>query len=94
MRCINSSFKHACTATLWSQMPKFYPEPSSTSLLLIVSAGESSVLTVCVDALHPSQQFFIHVGTLCTKQRTKCHAQGHNTVPLLSLELTTLRSQV
>ena len=34
-------------------------------------------------SLHPSQQFFIHFGTVLpglnyTKQRIKCLAQGHN----------------
>ena len=57
------------------------------------------LLFVCVGALLPSQQFFNHVGMsswilTSTKQRIKCLAQGHNTVPLVSLELMTLRSQV
>ena len=41
-----------------------------------------------VDALQPSQQFFSHVGTsscLPGKQWIKCLAQGHNTVPPMSL---------
>ena len=52
---------------------------------------------VCVDALHPSQQFFSHVGMFSclheltsTKGRIKCLAQGHNTVRIVSLELPTL----
>ena len=52
---------------------------------------------VCNDALSPSQHFLSHVGTFfClsglnrTKQRIKCLVQGHNTVPLVSLELVTL----
>ena len=48
----------------------------------------------CVDALHPSQQFFNHVGTIpvptsCTKQWIKCLTQGHNTLTPVSLELLT-----
>ena len=48
---------------------------------------------VSVDALQPSQQFFSHVRTLncCLpglnkywKQRIKCPAQEHNTVPPVS----------
>ena len=48
---------------------------------------------VCVDAICLSQQFFSNVGTffpffLCwtsTEQRIRCLAQGHNTLPLVSL---------
>ena len=55
-------------------------------------------MLVCVDALHSSKQFFSHVGTISclpglsqyTKQRIKCPAQGHNTVPSESLKLVTL----
>ena len=48
---------------------------------------------VCVDALHPSRQFISHVGIFsCTKQRIKSLAQGHNTVPLVSLESQVLHS--
>ena len=56
---------------------------------------------VCVDALRSSQQFFSHVGMFSClpgltsiKQRIKCLAEGHNTVPLVSLELATLGSKV
>ena len=57
---------------------------------------------VCVDALHPSIQFFSHVGMsfpvflgkTSNKQRMKCLAQGDNKVPLVSLQLATPRSQV
>ena len=47
---------------------------------------------VCDDALNPSQQFISHFGTfswvepVLTKQRTKCLAQGNNTVLLVRLE--------
>ena len=45
-------------------------------------------LFVCFDSLCPSQQFFRHFGTglPCTKQRIKVLAEGHNTVPLVSLK--------
>ena len=45
------------------------------------------------DSLHPSQQFFSHVGTglpglnLSTKLRIKCLAQGHKAVPPVRLML-------
>ena len=52
----------------------------------------------CVDTLHPSQQFFNHVGSFScltsSKQRLKCLAQGHNAVPPVSQEPVTIRSQV
>ena len=51
-----------------------------------------NVIFICVDALRPSQQFFSHVSWVepATKQSLKCHAQVHNTVPVVSLELMTL----
>ena len=36
----------------------------------------------------------LFLGLTNTKQRLKCLAQGHNTVPLVSLEAGTPRSQV
>ena len=46
---------------------------------------------VCFDCLCPSQQIFSHVGTgLPPELRIKCLAQGHNAVPLMRLEPTTL----
>ena len=36
----------------------------------------------------------VFLGWACSWQRIKCLAQGHNTVPLVSLEPATLRSQV
>ena len=52
-----------------------------------------NMIFICVDALRPSQQFFSHVSwdEPATMQRIKCLAQGHNTVPLVSLDLMTLR---
>ena len=57
-------------------------------------------LFVWVDALRPNKQFFSHVGIISClpefNQRIKCLAQAHSTVtlPAVSLELATLRSQV
>ena len=44
------------------------------------------------NALRPSQQFFIHVGTTSTKQPIKCLDQGHNIVtsPAVSHKLATV----
>ena len=46
---------------------------------------------ICVDALHPSQQFFNHVGMFACLSGLNQYkiAQGHNTVPLESLKLVT-----
>ena len=55
---------------------------------------------VCDDALHPSHQFISDFGTfnlvepVLTKQRTKCLAQGNNTVLLVRLEPAMPQSQV
>ena len=57
-------------------------------------------LFVCVDALRPSQQFFVlsgrfsvFLGWTSTKQQTRCLAQGHSTAILVSLEQATLDPQ-
>ena len=52
---------------------------------------------VCIYVLCPHQQFFsvmlghfpVLVDWTITKQRIKCLSQGHNTVPLVSLEFVT-----
>ena len=55
---------------------------------------------LCVDALHPSQQLFRHVGMISCFLELKLtelllsRAKGHNTIPLVSLEPVTLHSQV
>ena len=74
--------------------------PTVTSYFIGMPASED--LFVCVDTLHPSQQSFSHVGTIScfpgvnqyiSKQRIKCLAQGHNTVPPENLKPANLRSQ-
>ena len=62
------------------------------------------LLFVCIDVLHPSQQFFRNVGVIsCLSrwnqfstllQRIKYLAQGHNAMPPVSLEPVTLQSEV
>ena len=59
------------------------------------------VCFVCVNALQVinnfsvmSRHFTESLGWTSTKQRIKCLAQGHNTMPPLSLKLVTLRSQL
>ena len=55
---------------------------------LAISNFRSDFCFVCVDALHPIQQFFSHVGTFSCHLRLnqyhaeykKCLAEGHNTV--------------
>ena len=50
---------------------------------------------VCVDVLHPSHQFLSHVKTFpSTKQRIEFLAEGHNTVPPVSLQPVTPRPHV
>ena len=55
------------------------------------------------DALHPSHQFFSHIGTfsslqsswvepVLSRRKVKPLVQGQNTMPLVSLEPATLRS--
>ena len=55
-------------------------------------------LFVSRDTLRPSQQFIGDIGTVSSlsglNQRIKYLAQGHNTVPPVSLEEATLRPQV
>ena len=54
-----------------------------------------ALLFVGVEALGSSQQhqlFPVFLGRTSTKQRINCLAQGHSTVPLVSLELMTLRT--
>ena len=59
-------------------------------------------LLVCVDASHPSQQFFSNAGTISClpgfnkyeAEHNECLAQGHNTVIQASLKLGTLRPPV
>ena len=60
--------------------------------------GADVNLFVCIETLHPSQQFSVMLGHLSvflcwtsTQHRIKCLAQGHNTVIPVSLELMTLR---
>ena len=51
---------------------------------------------VCVDALHPCQQFSVILGCFPKLKQylaeKRCLDQGHTTVPLVSLKLTTLLS--
>ena len=49
-------------------------------------ANPVGVFLLCINALPLIQQFFNHVWVLFSVQRIKCHAQGHNTVPPVSLE--------
>ena len=67
----------------------------------ILKAGQRKriCLFVCVDSLRPSQQFSVmsgrvFLGRTSTKQRIKCLAQGHITVPPVRLEPATPRSRV
>ena len=48
------------------------------------------VFLLCFNALPPIQQFFNSVWGLFSVQRKKCLAQGHNTVPPVSLKPDTL----
>ena len=58
-------------------------------------------LFVCVDTLHPSQQFFSHVGMFSPSScvgpvlsRGYCLAQGHYTFPLVKVKCTVELSKV
>ena len=69
-----------------------------TCLLFDLYDGPSQVycLSLRVDALPPSQQYFCRVSTcswLNQVMRIKCLAQGHNTVSMVGFKPTTSNSQ-